>query len=54
MILSSKEGAYHYPTTREGLIELLDDIELSSLASDIGEVVCKKNSISKPLEFHIL
>ncbi len=40
--LCSKEGAYRYPTTWEGLIELLEDIELSSLASDIGEVVCKK------------
>ncbi len=40
--LSSKEGACRYPTTWEGLIALLEDIELSSLASDIGEVVCKK------------
>ncbi len=40
--LSSKDGAYHYPTTWEGLIELLEDIELSSLASDIREVVCQR------------
>ena len=39
--LSSEEGAYRYPTTWEGLIELLEDIELSSLASDIQEVVCQ-------------
>ena len=39
--LSSEEGAYRYSTTWEGLIELLEDIELSSLASDIQEVVCQ-------------
>ena len=39
--LSSEEGAYRYSTTWEGLIELLEDIELSRLASDIQEVVCQ-------------
>ncbi len=39
--LSSEEGVYRYSTTWEGLIELLEDIELSSLASDIQEVVCQ-------------
>ncbi len=37
--LDSEEGAYRYHTTWEGLIELLEDIEFSSLASDIGDVV---------------
>ncbi len=40
--LDSEEGAYHYPTTWEGLIELLEDIELSILASDIRKVVCQR------------
>ncbi len=39
--LSSEEGSYRYSTTWEGLIELLEDIELSSLASDIRQVVCQ-------------
>ncbi len=39
--LSSEEGAYRYPTTWEGLIKLLEDIDLSSLASDVREVVCQ-------------
>ncbi len=39
--LGSEEGAYRYSTTWEGLIELLEDIELSILASDIREVVCQ-------------
>ncbi len=40
--LDSEEGAYRYPTTWEGLIELLEDIELSTLASDIRKVVCQE------------
>ncbi len=40
--LDSEDRACHYPTTWEGLIELLKDIELSSLASDIREVVCQR------------
>ncbi len=40
--LDSEEGAYRYPTTWEGLIELLEDIELSILASDIRKVVCQR------------
>ncbi len=37
----SNEGAYCYPTKWEGLIKLLEDIELSSLASNIQDVVCQ-------------
>ncbi len=40
--LDSEEGTYRYPTTWEGLIELLEDIELSILASDIRKVVCQR------------
>ncbi len=39
--LDSEDGAYRYSTTWEGVIKLLEDIELSSLASDIREVVCQ-------------
>ncbi len=40
--LDSEDGAYRYSTTWEGLIELLEDIELSALASDIQKVVCQR------------
>ncbi len=53
--LDSEEGAYRYPTTWEGFIELLEDIELSSLASEIQDVVCQTTTVlSKSLELHII
>ncbi len=53
--LSSEEGAYRYSTTWEGLIELLEDIELPSLASEIQDVVCQTTTVlSKSLELHII
>ncbi len=52
--LSSEEGAYRYSTTWEGLIELLEDIELPSLASEIQDVVCQTTVLSKSLELHII
>ncbi len=41
--LSSEDGEYRYSTTWESLIELLEDIDLSTLATEIQDVVCQKS-----------